>query len=195
MEPVGIHIIQEHVLQLLAGLSPALTYHSAAHTIDVLTQSKRIGRDEGINERDLYRLEIAALYHDTGFLERYKHHEEKSCEYLLADAQRFRLFETDIHVIQQLIMATRMPQQPANHLQRVICDADLDYLGRKDFHEISELLKKEFIQYGIVKDVQEFKDLQEKFLRSHHYHTATSKLLRNAGKEKNIELFVDTVFS
>src|SRR5215212_3088504 len=64
--------IQTTVLTELKGLSPNLTYHCVNHTLDVVEQSGRIASEEGItNERDLFLLKVAALYHDSGFLETY----------------------------------------------------------------------------------------------------------------------------
>lgn len=39
----------------------------------------------------------------------------------------------EIEQVCDIIMATQMPQNPHNHLGQIICDADLDYLGRNDF--------------------------------------------------------------
>jgi hypothetical protein len=82
-------------------------------------------------------------------------------------------------------MATRVPQQPSNLLEQIICDADLDYLGRPDFPEIAGLLKKELLEYGLVKNDHEWKSLQQTFLTKHHYHTQSSILLRQPVKEVN----------
>jgi hypothetical protein len=43
----------------------------------------------------------------------------------------------------KLIHVTEIPHKPLNHLQEIICDADLDYLGRNDFQEIADNLKAE----------------------------------------------------
>ena len=45
----------------------------------------------------------------------------------------------------QLILATKVPQKPKNKLEKIICDADLDYLGREDFDNISD--KKSTIEF------------------------------------------------
>ena len=37
----------------------------------------------------------------------------------------------------ELREATKIPQTPLTKLEEIICDADLDYLGREDFFEIS----------------------------------------------------------
>ena len=174
------------VVNRLSGLSPDLIYHCLDHTLDVLEQSIRIANEEQIsNCRDLYLLKIAALYHDTGFLETYAAHEIKSCEIFLADADQFKLTEDEIDVITNLIMATRIPQLPETQLEKIICDADLDYLGRDDFFMISDNLRKEFLRYNIVADDEEWEQMQLKFLQNHQYHTQSSQKLREPFKQLN----------
>ena len=70
----------------------------------------------------------------------------------------------------------------------IICDADLDYLGREDFDEISNSLKNEFLTYGVIKSEMEWDRLQVSFFNSHHYFTATSVLGRCPAKMQQLEL-------
>jgi predicted metal-dependent HD superfamily phosphohydrolase len=119
----------------------------------VVRQSERIAHDESVtDQRKVFLLKIAALYHDTGFIETYSNHEERSCQIFLRDSQTFGLNPSEIKEITELIMVTKIPQQPKNLLQRIICDADLDYLGRDDFEVIGEKLRQEFFVYGVVTD-------------------------------------------
>ncbi|MEO7524441.1 MAG: HD domain-containing protein [Ferruginibacter sp.] len=179
--------IYKHVLVKLRDLDPELTYHCIEHTLDVVMHSARVAQDESINEKELYLLKVAALYHDTGFLYTYNNHESKSCEIFLEDSKEFNFKEGDKNIITDLIMATKVPQQPKNLLQKIICDADLDYLGRHDFDEIAERLKVEFLNYGIVADEAEWRHIQSKFLENHAYHTNSSQLIREPIKKKNIK--------
>lgn len=178
--------IFDHVILKLKDLSPALSYHSIDHTIDVIRQSERIAKDEGINEKELFLLKIAALYHDTGFLETYADHEMKSCSIFEEDSVKFIYSDGEKELILDLIMATKVPQKPRTLLQKIICDADLDYLGRNDFTEISLRLKNEFLHYGLVTDETTWKKLQIKFLHDHHFHTRSSLLQRQPVKLNNL---------
>lgn len=180
--------ITNHVLLKLEGLSPMLTYHCTGHTMDVIKHAERIALDEGINKKEIYLLKVAALYHDTGFLYAYAGHEKKSWDIFLQDADEFSFDEEDKKKIVELIMATKMPQQPKTLLQKIICDADLDYLGRNDFMETANRLKNEFLNYAMVADEEEWKNVELKFLKDHHYHTPSSQLLREPVKQKNYQL-------
>ncbi len=183
-------ILFDHVILKLKDLSPALSYHSINHTIDVIRQAERIANDEGINEKELYLLKVAALYHDTGFLVTYADHEMKSCSIFEGDCTIFNFNDAEKELILNLIMATKMPQKPRTLLQKIICDADLDYLGRNDFPEISLRLKNEFMHYGIISDDQAWQKLQLTFLQDHHFHTRSSQLLRQPVKMNNLSKLI-----
>lgn len=181
-------LIHRHVLQMLEEkLSPKLTYHSIEHTMDVLDQAIRIADEEGIaDEQDLFVLKVATLYHDSGFIYTYRGHEEKSWELAERELPELGVNAEQLARIQGLIAATHIPQMPKNHLEEVICDADLDYLGRDDFSPIANLLYQELLTLNMVKNEQEWNLIQVKFLSSHHYFTKSSFQLR--GKKEAIHL-------
>jgi HD superfamily phosphodiesterase len=72
---IDINAIKSHILSILEKeLSSSLTYHNIGHTLDVEEQILIIAAAEGITQQqDLEDLQIAALYHDTGFLEKHTH--------------------------------------------------------------------------------------------------------------------------
>ncbi|MBA2745418.1 MAG: HD domain-containing protein [Flavisolibacter sp.] len=177
--------LQDRVLHILDDqIQKGLTYHHSGHTRDVIECVQRIAQEEGIiDERALLLLKIAALYHDTGFLFVYRNHEEKSCEFARKDLAAHELTDEEMDTICSMIMATKIPQKPKSHLEEIICDADLDYLGRDDFRLIGKNLKEEFLKYAIVKDVTEWEEVQINFIDTHKYFTATSQNAREYNKQ------------
>lgn len=185
---IRLHIIDK----LQKGLSPALTYHNVAHTLDVLKQAVDIAKKEGIaDENDLLLLKISALYHDVGFLKIYAGHEEISCQVASAELCDFGFSKDQIEKICGMIRATKVPQQPQNFLEEIICDADLDYLGRNDFFKIGEGLYKEFLDQKIVSNEREWNSLQVRFLENHHYFTNTPKQRRQKQKQIHLDAIKD----
>jgi uncharacterized protein len=187
-EPEFLELKSRVLRMLITGLDPRLTYHCYDHTVDVLRQAERIATDENITDKRLLLLiRVAALFHDTGFLYTYKEHEKKSCEIMLEtiDAAAFNAHELDI--MQGMIMATKVPQNPHSLPEMILCDADLDYLGRNDFGLISNKLKEEFLVYGIIKSEKEWDQLQVNFFESHHYFTASSVNTRQALKMQHLK--------
>lgn len=178
--------IRSMVCEKLNGLNPDLSYHNKEHTMDVVKQCERIAMEEGVEDRDLFLLKIAALYHDTGFLKTYFNHEDMSCRIFMEDAAIFNFSEEDKELVNSLIMATKLPQTPNSLLEKIICDADLDYLGRSDFFTIGEGLRREFLKYSIIQSDNEWDQLQVKFLTTHQYHTESSRRCREGQKQANI---------
>jgi hypothetical protein len=185
MTEKDFEIVQKDVLAMLDGLSPHLTYHSKAHTIDVIKQSHRIAIAENITDKkQLLLLKFAALFHDSGFLRTYANHEIKGCEIFIETTAGLNFSKEDKEIVNGLIMATKLPQQPHTHLQQVICDSDLDYLGRDDFYTIGENLRKEFLHYNIVASNEDWEKLQLNFLGHHKYHTQSNRDVREPVKHK-----------
>ncbi|WP_028298058.1 HD domain-containing protein [Olivibacter sitiensis] len=174
--------------KLKEELPEHLSYHSVAHVKDVVAATEKIAQAENITESQLTLLKTAALFHDSGFLYGSKNHEEKSCEVAQEYLPSYGYTQDDIDRIKGMIMATKIPQSPKNHLEEILADADLDYLGRDDFFTIGNRLYNELAIFGIVTSDRAWNLLQEKFLESHHYFTQTAIANRSEKKQKNLEL-------
>lgn len=165
-----------------------LSYHSVEHVKDVFNSCKSIAASEGVKGEDLKLLLTAALFHDSGFLKGPKDHETKSCAIARKHLPDYGYTSEQIKKICGMIMATKVPQQPKTHLEEIICDADLDYLGRDDFFTIGDKLFAELSVYGILSTEDEWNKLQVRFLESHHYFTKTAIKLRQKKKDKHLKL-------
>jgi len=185
---VDIQTIQTHIMQKLEeGLPSYLTYHNIGHTKDVLKQSMILAKEEGIEDaEDILLLQVSALYHDVGFVQTYDGHEEKGCEIARAELGKFGFDEAQIAVVCGMIRATRIPQSPKNILEQIICDADLDYLGRPDFYTIGDGLFKEFLHQGIVQNDVDWNHLQIRFLDAHRYFTKSANQKRESAKQQHL---------
>lgn len=166
-------------------LNPHYLYHNLRHTLDVIESTQIIGKAEGLESIDLWILKIAALFHDTGFLEQRKHHEIAGVEYFKNQVS-FELDNNLIEKISNCILATQMPQNPKNLLECVICDADLDYLGRNDFEEIGLDLFQELKYCNEIATETEWDEMQVKFLQHHIFHTHYSKTNREPIKQQHL---------
>ncbi|HYM94126.1 MAG TPA: HD domain-containing protein, partial [Chitinophagaceae bacterium] len=140
------------------------------------------------SKEDLVLLKIASLYHDSGFLVTYKGHEEAGCKIVREELPAFEFNASQIDSICEMIMATRIPQTPINHLGEIICDADLDYLGRPDFFTISNSLFLEMKERGWVSNERDWNIKQVAFFKAHYYFTSSSKKLREKEKQKHLEM-------
>jgi predicted metal-dependent HD superfamily phosphohydrolase len=167
-------------------LPGALYYHNVPHVLDVVEAAERIGHAEGITAHEMELLLVAAWYHDSGFLFGPDNHEKMGCEIVREHLPAMGFSQSEIDIICGLIMATRVPQSPCNHLEKIMCDADLDYLGRDDFYTIGNNIYREFLQRKLVANETEWNQMQVQFLESHNYFTETAIRQRKAAKEKHL---------
>jgi uncharacterized protein len=168
-------------------LAANLHYHSYNHVMDVYDAAIMLAGKEGVDGEDLTLLLTAVLFHDSGFTVQTKNHEELGCEIVRRELPHFGYTAPQIEKICGMIMATKIPQTPHNHLEEIICDADLDYLGRDDFFPIGNTLFDELRVYGILKDEEQWNKLQVSFLESHKYFTKTANSLRYAKKQQHLD--------
>lgn len=177
-----------YALKLLENeLPPRLTYHSIAHTRDDVVVACQTYADQiDLPEEERLLLFTAAWYHDLGFIRQIKNHEDASVEIARKNLPRFGYTSDQINTISNLIMATKMPQQPYTYLQKLLADADMDSLGREDFFEVCDRLRVELQSYGMMQDDFEWWDFELKFLLNHTYFTEVAAQLRNKQKQKNL---------
>lgn len=69
------------------------------------------------------------------------------------------------------IVATLLPQKPTTHLEKILADADLEYLGTDRFKEISHQLYRKTLDSQPDLSKKQWKENEIKFLSNHHYHT------------------------
>ena len=176
------------VKRLVGDLPEGLHYHGIHHTKDVCEAVERLAIWEGVKGEDLYLLKTAALYHDAGFIDSYESNEPIGADLAKVMLPNFGYTAKQIKQVIELIEATKMPQNPKNHLEEIMCDSDLDYLGRSDFYPIAETLRQELMEFGKLEDKPlQWAEMNIGFLSSHSYFTKSSQLRREPEKQKRIK--------
>jgi adenylate cyclase len=163
---------------LMNRLPKEYTYHTIHHIRDVVVQAERIAKKEKISKEDIADLKLAAWLHDVGYIWEPNRHEARGAEYAITVLNALDFPAQKINRITGMIMATKIPQSPKNILEQIICDADLDYLGREGYEENSLLLLQEL---RLKKEITEtdWLKIQDQFLTKHSYFTKTAKATRN----------------
>jgi adenylate cyclase len=180
--------LQEKMLDKMESeLPPGLYYHNIKHTVDVVTQAEIIGLGECVSDEELLLLKTAALFHDTGHIHAYNQHEYYSTVIARTVLPEYGYTETQIEKVCELIMATKLPPKPLNILEKIICDADLDYLGRSDMVPVSNTLYMEMKERRMIDCLNDWNNIQIKFISGHQYFTETAKNLREVNKQMQIE--------
>lgn len=178
---------KEYILNRLKKELPKdLYYHGIHHTMDVCGAVDQLAMAEQINGEELLLLKTAAVFHDSGFLRQYLNNEPIAVLIAAEKLPSFGYSPEQIKKVGDIILSTCVPQQPSNHIQQIMCDADLDYLGRDDFFEISETLKQEWFAYGLIQSDEEYNEKQLRFFQDHHYFTSTARRIREPKKQQHL---------
>jgi predicted metal-dependent HD superfamily phosphohydrolase len=138
-----------HVTSLLQErLPPWAVYHTIDHTVQVVDACEEIAEASQLAKADHDAVMVAAWFHDVGYIDTVEGHEEKSAEYAAVFLQHNDVPPETIDQIIGCIRATKIPQEPRNVLEQIVCDADLVHLGKKKFFERSELMRLEWEIHG-----------------------------------------------
>jgi predicted metal-dependent HD superfamily phosphohydrolase len=172
--------------KLTNELPQELYYHGLHHTLDVLYVAEELCSLMRISAYETILLKTAVLFHDAGFIFSSQEHELRGCLIARETLPDFGYTDREIERICGMIMATKIPQTPSNALEEIICDADLDYLGRPDFYTIGNTLFKELKAAGVLKSEEEWNRLQVRFLEVHVFFTHVNKQRRRPEKLQHL---------
>ncbi|MDB5014089.1 MAG: hypothetical protein JWQ25_2291 [Daejeonella sp.] len=177
-----------YVLQLLQDQLPStLAFHNVDHTLDVVIGVREIGFYSGMNVEQMEDLEIAAWFHDTGYLLKYIGHEDESVRIAesfligkgISAKRRMQIIEC--------INVTRFPQKPTTILEEIICDADFYHFSIRNYPVIAQRLKIEW-ECHLHKSYldKDWKKINCDMLSTHKYFTEYGRNVLQGLKEKNL---------
>lgn len=165
-----------------------LPFHDLQHTLEVVENVQLITSKCSFTIEETEPIIIAAWFHDTGFAEAYKGHEEVSIKYARLFLEKEGYNSDKLAIVLSCIEATKMPQKPSNKFAEVLCDADVYHISTPHFFYRKLLLRKEWELYMdlVITDL-EWHQLNLKFIESHHYFSAYGQKEMREGRLKNVE--------
>ncbi len=180
---------RQHIInKLKSSLPDELDYHNLKHTLNVEKAAKRIAKLEGVEGEDLIILKTAVLFHDSGFILKYDHNENIGAEFVRKELPKFGYTQDQIEAIAKIIMSTTREIKPKTLLEKIMNDADHDYLGRADYFLVSSKLRNELELQGKKMTNLEWIEYQLSYLENvHTFYTQTAHNIRNKGKMKRIQ--------
>ncbi|WP_298740585.1 Pycsar system effector family protein [uncultured Chitinophaga sp.] len=168
--------------------NPNLVYHDLTHTQQVVEAAEQIAAHYRLQEQDQLVVMVAAWFHDAGYLlGNAKGHEDKGAELARNFLREQQLPETIQDQVSGCIMATKMPQNPHNLLEEIVCDADLFHLGSKHYKERSKAMRREAsATLGEEISPAAWAGTSLLFLENHQYFTDYCRVLLKEQKDDNI---------
>lgn len=163
-------------------------YHNPAHTQSVFDRGTYLAMAENVNALDLEDLQIACLFHDTGFTIQYEKNEHFWAKIARKWLEEKGHPEDRIEKIEDIIMATVLFSKPRTHLEQIIQDADLDNIGTKDEFIYSQKYLEEIRTIGKteISDCA-FWQFVYRLLTKYKFHTETAKNERHHQQLRDIE--------
>jgi predicted metal-dependent HD superfamily phosphohydrolase len=164
-------------------------YHTLEHAKAVAKASEEIGIACGLGGEDLEVVILAAWFHDTGYLEKIEGHEERSVELAKSFLEGKGFAQDKVAQVAGCIRATRMPQNPQNLTEEVLCDADIAHLASEDFLESTERVRLE-IEHHMGRKLTEIEwlTMNTNFLAGHRYHTDCARSKYAQGQADNLKV-------
>lgn len=189
--------IDKYIRKLLRKLSAHVVYHNFNHTLHstkgVVAVANKLALLENINNKDRELLCVAAYFHDVGFVTgKSDGHEERGAKLAREKLPEFGYSGREISKICDIILVTQMRKKPKTKCEKIIKDADIDNLGREDFFERGELLRKEFK----IGDKKKWYVETIALLGNHKWKTFSQQNLRGKQMKKNLEklkLLIDSL--
>ena len=188
-----LKIVDKYIRELFRDELPGtIKFHDSNHTLHpskgVVAVANRIAISEGISENDRELLITAAYFHDTGYIREYDKNEPIAARQAGRILKLIGYKQNEIEKIQNMILSTDLDREPKTHVEEIICDADLDNLGREDFLHLDGRLREGRRARGVdVSDDVKWYRGTLKLIENHQYYTQSQKELREKGKQKNIK--------
>jgi predicted metal-dependent HD superfamily phosphohydrolase len=188
LDDVLVDECKEYVINLISKLSANYSYHDVNHTLQVFEVVGELAKAEGVNDQEMKYLQVAALFHDVGYVRDALNHETAGA-WMLGEHLKYQLKPSEIVIIEHLILATSPGAVPMNHLEQIIKDADISYLGTTEFEIISEKLRSEWekTRQLTFKD-EDWMKMNLRFLKESTYYTGEAQKRYNEGKDVNQRL-------
>ncbi len=172
-------------------ISDKYTYHNLQHTINVVNAVKEICAQENLTEEVIESLEIAAWFHDMGYDQGAEGHEQRSAEYATKFLTEQGFSKDRIHTICANILATKYPQVPTTLAEKILCDADLNHLGKDTYWDRCGKVRQELaLVKDLIMDEQEWIDFELEFMKNHKFHTTVGQTTYEKNKLKHIKLLI-----
>ena len=192
-----LKIVDEYIRDLFKDELPAgIKFHDINHTLHpvrgVVAVANKLAIAENISEHDRELLIAAAYFHDTGYIREYEKNEPIAARMAGRVLKLIGYTPDEIKKIQKMILATDLGREPKTHVEKILCDADLDNLGREDFFKLDGKLREGRRVRGIdVSDDEKWYNGTLDIMKKHHYYTESQKKLRQKGKQNNINALLN----
>lgn len=165
----------------------AALYHNFDHTLEVVEHVKEISTAMHVGPANKEIVLLAAWFHDTGYLFSPVEHEERSVKLATEFLKANRYPAAKLKKVCGCIRATKVPQRPRTDLEKIMADADLLHLGKRDSIARGEMLRTEIESMsGKALPEEDWIKQSISFHLGHHYHTTYAVKKYSGSRDRNL---------
>lgn len=169
-------------------LSALFTYHNFEHTQRVVKAARTLAASEALSQDETVALELAAWFHDTGYVYGPEQHEQKSALIFKEFASQNEVPQSIASLTERLIAVTEMCVDPVTTAENIMRDADSSHFGSPDYEDVSNLLRQEWASQGrIYTDAGWNTGNVEMLANWHRFRTAYALREWQPQKDRNIQ--------
>jgi hypothetical protein len=163
-------------------------FQTLGHTKQVVRAAQVIGRASKLTGEPLNTVMIAAWFHDLGYVDGVRHHEERSASIA---AKMLATWGGDSKIIEDVsrcVRATKLPQNPKDILSMILCDAVLSQLTSPGdgTHPTWLCSEQEASPHCKLESQHVWYQRNIEFLNVHQYFTDYGKEILDRRKKANL---------
>ena len=161
-----------------------LVYHNREHTIAVVQTTTELAEYICLLPGQRVVLQVAAWFHDLGYLVDYYNHEVESArlaKQFLSDRSVDKEF---VAQVTRAIMATCFSNKPEGEVEEILCDADTAHLSSDTYTKDAELLRQERNNFLEKTKKKSWRKANLKFMQQHRYYTEYARQYWQPLKER-----------
>jgi predicted metal-dependent HD superfamily phosphohydrolase len=163
-------------------------YHNLNHSLSVLAAAQNISQKSNLSADDQLIVEMAALFHDTGYSEGPENHEHRSATIAEEYLKNSDFDSSFIEKVKVCILNTKVGTVTSDPLSQILRDADMSGLASKKFFKITNKLRKEINNTHDQKiSKKDWDKTNIDFIQKCFYMTQAARDLYKNQKEKNLK--------
>lgn len=188
VSPTIVKNSKKFIKEFLKKEDKKLSFHNYTHATEVAQVAVMLAKKAGIEFDTIEELELAALFHDTGYVKGHEDHESESARIARGFLAKEEYDPGRIANIEKLILSTRLKHASESLEEEILRDADFSHLGRKRFFRMGELLRAEMENHqGMDLSEYEWQKKQYNFLLNNPFETLVARKEYDRRRAKNIK--------
>jgi class 3 adenylate cyclase len=170
-------------------LQESAAFHNPEYAKHLYHHAGILGMAENLDMEEALLVRTAAILMFTGRIHTFRNFENKSAEIAGEILPEYQYSQKQVQEIKTLLLSSKLPMEPRNHLERIMCDLKMEYLGRVDYPDLIRRLYKEMSTNLDNFDPTDWKNEQLQILNNFAYYTPGARRLREIPPEEQMQRF------